>query len=315
MHLKTLQADYERWLNTTQDLSPHTVLAYTTDVTAFHQFLRPRHDISTLSTADLYKFLEHLQTLGNSPTTIKRRLCGVRSYCGWLTATNHIETNPGSNLTIRFARPRRLPRAVSESDLRRLLRHLSNEAELGSGPEGQVTGLARNSQTTTLLAVLLMLGTGIRVGELTQTRLSDVDLPSRTIRVVGKGLRERLVYLSNDSIIRLISHYIDQCRPLAGSSTTLLVNRSGGSMTPSAVRTRFERAGLAAGMTTRLTPHMLRHTAATQLIEAGVDIRFVQRLLGHASLTTTEIYTHVADRSLRRAVTAADVLGSFMTYG
>ncbi len=313
MNLDDLAPRYRQWLVATQDLSEHTIRAYETDVAALRRFLGPGFAASGLSPSVFHEFLDHLATTGQSSTTIRRRVSGLRSFCNWLVLSGHVESSPLAHLSVRFSRQRRLPRAVSATDLRRLLAYLGSEAELTNGVAGLEIAKTRCTQTTTLLAVLLMVGTGMRVGELSNTTLDQVDLPSRTIRVVGKGLRERMVYLSNDGIVALLALYLQPRATSANSSPALLINRSGDPLTPSALRTRLERAGVAAGLASRLTPHMLRHTAATQLIEAGVDIRFVQRLLGHASLTTTEIYTHVADRSLRHAVTEADVLGRFLT--
>ena len=117
------------------------------------------------------------------------------------------------------------------------------------------------------------------------------------------------IYLSNDWIRSLVESDVHRRSVQPSGSDFLILNRAREPLSTAALRSRITRAGVDAGLSMVLTPHMLRHTAATQLIEAGVDIRFVQRLLGHASLTTTEIYTHVADRSLRRAITDADVLG------
>lgn len=313
MNLNELSDRYERWLTATQDLSEHTVRAYMADVSALRLFLGHRFNPAELSQDDLYKFVEHLSQEGRKSSTIRRRLYGVRRFCAWMSSQHVIKVDPTQDLTIRFSQTRRLPRAVSRRDLTQLVEHLATAAELHPGLDGPITGRNRSSAATTLLAVLLMVGTGVRVAELTTTRLTDVDLPSRTIRVAGKGRRERMVYLSNEFIVALLHSYVDRRGLHFGSAAPLLQNRSGNPLTPSAVRGRLERAGTAAGIPIRLTPHMLRHTAATQLIEAGVDIRFVQRLLGHASLTTTEIYTYVADRSLRHAITEADVIGSVLT--
>ncbi len=313
MTLGDLAPQYSRWLATTQDLSQHTIRAYEADLAALLKFVGPEFAPTSLNASVFYEFLEYLAVSGRSSTTIRRRLSGLRSFCDWLTASHQLDASPLADVSVRFSRPRRLPRAVSTTDLRKLTGYLSAEAELANGPMGLETAIDKRTETTTLLAVLLMVGTGMRVGELSSTAVDQVDLPSRTIRVIGKGLRERMVYLPNEGIISLLTCYMGHRSASANASGPLLINRSGGPLTPSALRGRLERAGLAAGLSTRLTPHMLRHTAATQLIEAGVDIRFVQRLLGHASLTTTEIYTHVADRSLRHAVTEADVLGSFLT--
>lgn len=313
MRLNDLSTQYCRWLATTQDLSEHTIRAYRDDIQALLDFLEADCGVESLTPSVFYEFLDHLVGRGRTSTTIRRRICGVRGFCIWLVHCGHIEVNPLADFNVRFSRPRRLPRAVSPTDLRQLVRHLSSEAAHTKGRSSLVTGNATGTQMTTLLAVLLLVGTGMRVGELTSTKLAQVDLPSRTIRVLGKGSRERMVYFPNECVVALLARHLE-CRRGAGESTEpLLLNRSGNPLTASALRTRLDRAGVAAGLTYRLTPHMLRHTAATQLIESGVDIRFVQRLLGHASLTTTEIYTHIADRSLRQAVAEADVLGRFLT--
>jgi integrase/recombinase XerD len=158
-----------------------------------------------------------------------------------------------------------------------------------------------------------MVGTGIRVHEVVGIRCRDLDLPERSLRVLGKGRRERHVYLTNDWIAGLTDRYLATRRLLGVQSPMLLFYSRGAPMSASTMRSRLAKAAEVAGLNERVKPHMLRHTAATQLIEAGVDIRFIQRLLGHASLTTTEIYTHVSDRALRRVVSDADVLGGLVT--
>jgi integrase/recombinase XerD len=310
--LKLDRLSYGRWLSTSRDLSPHTVRAYVADVSALERFLGEEYCCSLLRSEDLYRFLEHLALQEVSAVTVRRRISGVRSFCQWLVHVGILDSSPADELKVQFRRARRLPRAVSTPDLRRLFRHLDSEAR-SAGQLHPFAGPGANVERTTLLAAALMVGTGMRVGELVSTSLSQVDLESRTIRVVGKGLRERMVYLSNDWIVDLIRLSLAG-RPSEDIEAPLLVNRTGNSLTTAALRARLSRAAIDAGLSSRLTPHMLRHSAATQLIEAGVDIRFVQRLLGHASLMTTEIYTHVADRSLRHAVTDADVLGGMVVF-
>jgi site-specific recombinase XerD len=157
--------------------------------------------------------------------------------------------------------------------------------------------------------VSLLLTTGVRVSELASIRCEAVDLAGRSVRLMGKGRRERQVFLTSDSIAELISDYLEARELLGLTHSRLLFNGNLDPLTPAALRARLAKAAESAGVAGSVTPHMLRHTAATQLIEAGVDIRYIQRLLGHASLSTTEIYTHVSDRTLRRAVCAADVFG------
>ena len=307
MNIPTQSPRYIAWLVATRDLSAHTVRAYASDVAALGRYLGPDFNLAALTIDHTYAYLEHLQDQGHATTTIRRRLCGVRSFVGWLQQERIVDADPLLGLNVRFARPRRLPRALSESDSRRLIAYLAASAD-----QPTPSSATAHTRRTTLLSVLLMIGTGIRVGELTQLRVPQIDLPARTVRVLGKGRRERMVYLPNDAVADLIDTYIAD-RFHHPQDAHLLLNRHGEPLSAGALRTRLRRAGEAAGLPNKLTPHMLRHTAATQLVEAGVDIRFVQRLLGHASLTTTEIYTHVADRSLRQAVLDADVLGRLAT--
>jgi integrase/recombinase XerD len=156
-----------------------------------------------------------------------------------------------------------------------------------------------------------MLVTGARVSEVVGIRCDDIDLSGRSIRILGKGRRERHVFLSNDWLCRFTDAYLEMRAGLPVEHPHLLFNVNFHPLTPSAVRARLARVAQCAHLETKLTPHTLRHTAATQLIEAGVDIRYIQRLLGHASLTTTEIYTHVSDAALKQVVSNADVLGRF----
>jgi integrase/recombinase XerD len=170
--------------------------------------------------------------------------------------------------------------------------------------------LDRPHEATTLLAVALMLATGMRVNEVVNIDCENIDLPGRSVRIVGKGRRERQVFLTNEWIKGLTLAYLKTRLVLGVEHRHLLFNRNREPLTTAAMRARLVKAAHDADLASRVTPHMLRHTAATQLIEAGVDIRYIQRLLGHASLATTEIYTHVSDRALKRAVSDADILGS-----
>jgi site-specific recombinase XerD len=157
-----------------------------------------------------------------------------------------------------------------------------------------------------------MLVTGIRVSEVVSIKCHDIDLSGRSMRLVGKGRRERHVFLANDWMVQVTSAYLTTRAGLSLSHSHLLFNSRYGPLTEAAMRSRLAKAGRDARLRTKVTPHMLRHTAATHLIEAGVDIRYIQRLLGHASLSTTELYTHVSDGALRRVVSDADILGKLL---
>jgi len=164
-------------------------------------------------------------------------------------------------------------------------------------------------KVTGLIARLLVV-TGLRIGELTALRTRDVTGAATQIRVREKGDRERTVYVANDRLQADFRHYWKKRFDAQGSEAWLFANSKGAQLTPQAFRKRLRTLSRSLRIEPHLTPHRFRHSAATLLIEEGVDIRLVQRLLGHASIATTEIYTRVSDNSLSSAVVAADTLAT-----
>jgi len=156
-----------------------------------------------------------------------------------------------------------------------------------------------------------MLATGVRVHEVVGIACDDIDLQAQSIRILGKGRRERHVFLPDSWLTALTATYLQVRGELGIAHPHLLFNSCHNPLTTQAMRSRLKKAADAAGLDLQITPHMLRHTAATQLMEAGVDIRYIQRLLGHSSLATTELYTHVSDGALKRVVMAADTLARY----
>ena len=150
-----------------------------------------------------------------------------------------------------------------------------------------------------------MLDTGIRVGELANVRVEDLSLPNRCLKVQGKGNRQRLVYFLSAPLYRSLDRFLSKRQKIATPSERLFVTEAGLDFTPQRVRASLHELASIAGIDRHLTPHMLRHTCATQWLEAGLDIRYIQKLLGHQSISTTEIYTHVSDQGLREALLRA----------
>jgi site-specific recombinase XerD len=307
MRVCEAQRRYMRWLHATRDLSPHTLRAYEGDVLAFEQHLGRYAQVRRIDHECLVSFAEVLRDAGLSPPSIRRRIAGVRGFCRWLLARKLLDDDPSVGLTLPAGRRRTLPRVIPTHELDRLFRHLQRTAIVTNEPQPAAVR-ARPHQTTTLLGVALMLTTGVRVHEVVGIACDDIDLRAQSIRVLGKGRRERHVFLSNAWLIALTTAYLQVRNEMGIAHARLLFNSRYAPLTTQAMRFRLGKAADAAGLDLRITPHMLRHTAATQLIEAGVDIRYIQRLLGHASLATTELYTHVSDGALRRVVMAADTL-------
>jgi integrase/recombinase XerC len=307
MQVCQAREQYLRWLLVTKDLSPHTIRAYDGDIAAFERHLGTRAFVHRIDRDCLVAFMEEQRAAGLSSTSIRRRASGLRGFCGWLLSCRLLESDPWVGTTVAAGRSRKLPRILPTQELDRLFRSLRKTAGVDDASDSDEV-LHRPHEATTLLAVALMVATGVRVHEVVSIKCQDIDLSGRSLRIVGKGRRERQVFLTNDWITGLTRAYLKTRVSLGLEHAHLLFNRRHNSLTAPAMRSRLAKAAQDAGLRARVTPHMLRHTAATQLIEAGVDIRYIQRLLGHASLTTTEIYTHVSDRALRRVVSDADVL-------
>ena len=297
MQVCEAREQYVRWLLVARDLSPHTIRAYASDITALERHLGSHVRVADLDRHKLVGFIEEQRAAGLTPSSIRRRASGLRGFFRWLTASGLLRSDPLADVAVGAARSRRLPRLLRTQELDRLL-HSLREAAAVDGATNPDQVLDRPHQSTTLLAVSLMVATGARVSEVVSIRCDDVDLQDRTVRILGKGRRERHVFLTNDWIKDLTAAYLATRAALDVEHSRLLFNSKRHPLTAAAMRSRLSKAARAAGVGGQVTPHMMRHTAATQLVEAGVDIRYIQRLLGHASLTTTEIYTHVSDRAL-----------------
>jgi len=282
-------------------LSEHTQRAYACDLGFFRRWSghTPLADALTADAVEAWR--RHLDDRQFAATTIKRRLAALRAMAKWLEREGHLADNPFRRLELGIKLPRRLPRNLSQRDLRLLLQGVRT-----------ATGARPFDGWLLRFAVELLLTTGIRIGEACAIRLGDLDLEGRTIRIVGKGSRERQVFLIDDQLLRLTRRYLKARAAVTGPATgpatdRLLTTSRGAPASPDYIRRKLHEAVRGSGIDGKVTPHMLRHTAATQYLECGVDMRFVQRLLGHSSIATTEIYTHVSDTALRSAVLGAGV--------
>jgi site-specific recombinase XerD len=311
MQVCQAREQYVRWLLLTRDLSPHTIRAYDSDIAAFERHLGVRAFVNQIDRDRLVAFMEEQRAAGLSSTSIRRRASGLRGFCKWLLSCHLLASDPWVGATVAVGRSRKLPPILPRHELDCLLLSLRRTAGIDDASDSDEV-LRRPHESTTLLAVALMVATGVRVNEVVGIECHNIDVPGRSLRLLGKGRRERQVFLTNDWITGLTRAYLKTRAALGLKHSHLLFNWRHDPLTAPAMRLRLVKAARDAGLGPRVTPHMLRHTAATQLIEAGVDIRYIQRLLGHASLSTTEIYTHVSDRALRRVVSDADILGSLL---
>jgi integrase/recombinase XerC len=286
-------AAYERHLASERDLTPHTVRAYLGDVAGMleHATALGHLDVATLDIRTLRSWLARQQTLGKARSTMARRSAAVRVFTAWALRTGRATSDPGALLG--SPKPHKtLPSALGVEQARALLDAAAAAADDGS-PRG-----VRDA------AILeLLYATGIRVGELCGLDVDDVDRGRRVIRVFGKGRKERTVPYGLPAD-RALARWLTTGRPAlfaSGAGAALFLGARGRRVDQRAVRTLVHRRLEDVPGAPDLGPHGLRHTAATHLLEGGADLRTVQELLGHASLATTQVYTHVTTDRLRAA--------------
>ncbi len=305
MQISDATAAFAAALCERDDLAPNSVTAYSADVEAFSRFLGPHFQVEEITASDVSRFVEMLVCSSLKRSSARRRLAGVRRFCRWLETEGLLAFNPATAHRIKPSRQRPLPQALSAAEASTLLQW--TEAE--SRGRSALNAASGTSSAVTHLLVAILLATGVRVSELCEADVAAVSSADGSFRVTGKGRRERTVYLPDAICSRLIA-YIDS--RAASPAEPLLLNRVDARLSARAACERVTSSARLAGIERRVTPHMLRHTSATLHLERGTDIRIVQRLLGHANISTTEIYTHVSDSALRRAVEAASVVDRLM---
>jgi integrase/recombinase XerD len=263
--------------------APRTVDAYRRDLAAFGGWLR--RPVSSATTEDIERYLAEQRAAGLAGSTIARRVSALRSFFRHQTLLGARTDNPAAELDLP-RRHRRLPRTLSPGEAERLV-----EAASGTTP--------RALRDRAL--VELLYGAGLRVGEAVGLERSAVDLDARLVRCIGKGNKERVVPIGRQAA-EALTRYLSRGRPFldARSRSELFLNARGGALTRAGAFLILRGLAAKAGLEpTRVHPHLLRHSFATHLLEGGADLRSVQEMLGHADLTTTELYTHVSDRRRR----------------
>jgi integrase/recombinase XerD len=300
MQFRSAIDDFLRFCAVERQLSENTLQAYGCDLADFHAWLPVRAAVSDISTDTLKAYLQSIVTERRlAGATVRRRMACLRGFFRRLAELGHA-ADPFVGWRLKLPRRKRLPRALSRDEVLALLSALHARALTALGDDAPLR-----------VAVRLMVSTGVRVGELCKLRIDDLSPDAASLRVHGKGSRDRVAYVADVAFRAELRDLVAQRRHASGAGTPLFVNRHGSRMKPQSIRTKLRRVAAEAGIGRLVTPHMLRHTAATLLIETGVDIRIVQRLLGHSSIATTEIYTHVSDETLRTTLERANVLGGF----
>lgn len=291
--------DFLTWLTAERGRSANTITAYRRDLTEYGRWLAGRgREMDDASADDIVAYIGHLRgERALAPSSVKRHLVAVRSFHRFREQEGYAATDPATDVDVPSV-PAGLPKALSEADVQSLL-----DAVEGDDP------VARRDRA--ILEVLY--GTGARISELVGLSLSDVDLESQLLRVFGKGAKERVVPVGRFAMKAILDWLGEGGRPelvpkqwaRRGDAEAVFLNQRGGRLSRQGAWGIIRRHGEAAGLDGKLTPHVLRHSCATHMLDHGADIRAVQELLGHASISTTQVYTMVSTERLWSVYDAA----------
>ncbi|MDP3143086.1 MAG: tyrosine recombinase XerC [Candidatus Omnitrophota bacterium] len=268
------------YLEIEKNYSPHTVLNYRIDLKELAAFLEGRQiPIEKVDYLNLRQFLAGLRVKHPRPRTLSRKLSTIRSFFRFLCREGHLKTNPSSVLSSPKL-DKRLPNFLSEEEMTKLIEAPSLE---------EVSGLRDRA----ILEVLY--STGMRVSELVALQIRDIDFLSNMVKVLGKGKKERLLPIG-DQALRVLRQYLEK---RTSKSEVVFLNKNNTRLTTRGVRNILYKYIHQTSQKEHISPHTLRHSFATHLLNRGADLRSVQELLGHANLSTTQIYTHLTTDRLK----------------
>lgn len=283
---------YKTWLTLERGLSAHTVSAYLEDISKFMTYMKLQNraiEWSQVSGEDLSKFLVYLHDLGLSSLSQTRIISGLRSFFSYLQ-TERIVTSDPSMLIEMPKTGRKLPEVLSVEEIDKMIACIDL-----SRPEGH-----RNKAI-----IETLYGCGLRVSELVALRISNIYMNDGFLQVIGKGNKERIVPMSEHTWLS-ISQYLMQRQSVytvkKGYEDLLYLNRRGGKLSRQMIFMMIRQYASLAGISKTIGPHTFRHSFATHLIDGGADLRAIQEMLGHASISTTEIYTHLDRHFLRDTI-------------
>ena len=285
-----LLTDFSDWLTGEQGVSPHTTQAYTGDLKKYIEFLAScgKSDPASAEMADVYSYLGFLSECGMSPASIRRELSSIRSFHRFLVSESLSGEDPTANVTAPKMW-RRVPRVLTVPEIEALLAQPDTTIELGLRDKAMLE---------------FTYATGMRLNEVITFKTADLNLKLGTARCLGKGARERIVPVGGIAL-RWIERYLAEARPQLAKRTqdeTLFLNWRGRPLSRMGYWKILAKYVKAAGIRTHVTPHLLRHSFATHLLEGGASLRDVQQMLGHRDISTTQIYAKVDMEYLRDTI-------------
>lgn len=291
--------EYRNYLISERMKSTNTVSSYISDIENYSYFLSNKlliDDVSLITSENIKDYLSYIKKLGYSSASMSRALSSIKSFHKFLFIEGISKNNPASSITT-SKKEKKLPDVLSVEEVMKLLNSLNSDTPIN----------ARNQAM-----IELDYATGLRVSELTNLKLSDLRLTSKMISTRGKGDKERLIPV-NDYCLKLLRNYIIESRPLLLNGKHdpgfVFLNAQGNHYSRQSYFLLIKQLCKDVGIEKNISPHTLRHSFATHLLEAGTDLRIIQELLGHESISTTQIYTHLSNKTIKTIYNTAHPRG------
>lgn len=283
MDLKREIDVYFEYCEKNKGLSDKTLKAYGIDLRQFSDFFYSSG--MEFGKAALVKYIGSLNRY--KAKTIKRKIASLKAFCSYMEYEDIIEYNPFHKIKTKLKEPVILPKTIPVDTLTRLFRYMYTLLNQAKQESKEYLWLLRD-----ITAIELLFSTGARISEICSLRRNDIFIENQSVKIYGKGSRERIVYIGNSDVINIINIYLKNTDSYFGEY--LFFNRLGKRLSEQSLRYAVYDYTKKAGITQHITPHMFRHSFATMMLDKNVDIRYIQNILGHSSITTTQIYTHVS---------------------
>lgn len=285
LDLDKLTSNYLEFCKYQRNLNVKSLKAYKIDLNQFTFFMKDTD--GELNKSNVSNYITDLHKT-YKPKTVKRKIACLKAFFNYLEYDEIIEKNPFLKMKIKFQEPSLLPKTVSLTTIQAVLSAAYHESHSANKSNYYYSSVTRD------IAVLeLLFATGARVSELCSLTVNDVNIPDGIIKIYGKGSRERIVQIGNEDVLLSLKNYRNSFSSINNTDDFYFKNRLGNRLSEQSIRFMINKYVNKAGVSTHITPHMYRHSLATLLLEADVDIRYIQRILGHSSVVTTQIYTHV----------------------
>ncbi|MGX8851486.1 tyrosine-type recombinase/integrase [Amedibacillus sp. YH-ame10] len=285
-------------------LNHKTIRAYKCDLNQFFQYV----GLEYLNHVEIINYVHNLNQTYTKCKTIKRKIASIKSFFSYLEFTNQIEETPFRKIKTRIQEPKLLPKTIESETINKIFEYLYNEIKKAK------TECEKNKAIRDVAVIELLFSTGLRISELCNIKINDIDLTKGDLRIFGKGSKERVLFVGNANVLDILRTYYNRNMNAINKVGYLFLNKSSNPLSDQSIRKLLITIKNELNLSTHITPHMYRHTFATMLLDKDVDIRYIQKILGHSSIITTQIYTHVSNTKQKEILTEKNPRNDYVNY-